>query len=106
MKLEGYFSSLSKAQNAISELQRSGFTNAHIEMGTGQNDSDFYNSWSDPNLYGGSVNPVINEASILAADANLTGGFGEIINSKHRVVVEADENSSLAMKIIQKSMGI
>lgn len=117
MILEGYFENLKKAQKALSELEKAGF-NAHLSLneaaieelnvatnfaGSGSN-----TSLSDLVLNSGNHEVDIDKAPIYAADPNVSGmaGFEEIINSKHKIVVETNENNSLvAMEIIEKIAG-
>lgn len=118
MELVGYFETLKKANEAVKQLQDSGFHNASSDMNDHyieENDAHINLAGTEtaPSLSGlvmnsGDSDLDMSKRPLAAADPAVSGmsGFDEITNINNRVLVEVNENNlSNAKKIIEEIGG-
>jgi hypothetical protein len=109
MKLEGYYMTVERANEALSKLKTAGFNNAHIQI----DDNNGYirrnltntNDYSLSNLV---IDPIEMKKSPLTAVSpiiNVTAGFAEFYDNNYKLVVDTDVNSMQRAKDIIKSLG-
>ncbi len=118
MKIEGYFSSIKKANDAIKQLQQAGFKTSYLDLKDEYDENrnikinlagtEHSSSLSDLVLGSGlTVVEDRSKASLAAADPMVSGmaNMEEITDINSKIVVEIDDgNVEEAQKII-KDMG-
>lgn len=117
MKVEGYFDSLKKANEAVSALKNAGFQNASLDLMdetikernviTNLPGTEMNTSLSDLVLESGNRGIDIGKAPLSAADPMVSSmaGFEEIADLGHKIVVEVNNSAVDEAKNIISKMG-
>jgi hypothetical protein len=118
MKIEGFFSGIKNANEAVQKLKKAGINNSYVDL----NEHYMTNNNTESNLAGNSTTPSLSDlvlrsgdpsgatdkAPLLAASPMVSGmgGFEEIMDVNYKVVANIDESSkSEASRIIQSAGG-
>lgn len=112
MKIEGYFSGIKAANEAVEALKNVGIQDAVADI------NDHYTGLTDPSNSGAGRNPVNlsdlvltnddhNAGSLAAASPMVSGmgGFEEIADANYRVIVNIDDKDAEKAKQIIAKMG-
>lgn len=117
MKIEGFFSNIKTANDAVDKLKSNGFNNAVVDI----NDHYIDDRNVQTNLPGTETSPSLSglilksdtavvdrsKAPLTAADPMVSGmgTFDEIADVNSKVIVEADEKDADRVRQVIKSMG-
>lgn len=112
MKIEGYFSGIKAANEAVEALKKLGIQDAVADI------NEHYVGVSDPSSRGAGINPVnlsdlvltndAHDAGPLAAASPMVsgmGGFEEIADINYRVIVNTEDDTAEKAKQIIVKMG-
>lgn len=118
MKLEGYFRSIKKANDAIKQLQQTGFKNSYLDLKDDYDENrnmkinlagtEHSSSLSDLVLGSGLTIVEDRSKAPLAAANPMVSGMGnmeEITDINSKIVVEVDNNNIENAQKIIKDMG-
>lgn len=116
MKIEGFFSTIKNANEAVERLRQAGYnsfadinehytTNKNVETNFPGNENT--PSLSDLVLRSGESSEVTDKSPLIAASPMVSGmgDFEEVMDVNYKVVVNADENNEDAVSEIIKSSG-
>lgn len=110
MKLEGYFMTIERANEAMAKLKEAGFNNAYVEID--DNNRNIQRNLADTNSAYRLANFTVDPSEIKSAPLtaispiiNVKAGFSEFNDNNYRVVVEVDKGSASKAENIIKSVG-
>ncbi len=116
MKIEGFFSGIKNANEAVEKLRQSGFNsyadiNEHYMINNNV-DTNFPGNENTPSLSdlvlrSGDSSEVTDKAPLIAASPMVSGmgNFEEVMDVNYKVVVNVDETNKASAEDILKSMG-
>lgn len=117
MKIEGFFSGIKNANEAVEKLKNSGFKNSYADinehyMANNNVETNIPGTENTPNLSdlvlrSGDANEVSDKSPLIAASPMVSGygDFEEIMDVNYKVVAEVDENSVQKVSQIMKDLG-
>jgi hypothetical protein len=110
MKLEGYFMTIERANEAMAKLKEAGFNNSYIEIDN--NNRNIQRNLADTNSAYRLANFIVDPSEIKSAPLtaispiiNVKAGFSEFDDNNYRIVVEADKGSVSKAESVIKSVG-
>lgn len=117
MKIEGFFSGIKNANEAVEKLKQSGFNNCysdinehytvHNNVETNFPGNENTPSLSDLVLRSGDASEVSDKAPLIAASPMVSGfgDFEEVMDVNYKVVANVDEKDEKRVSELLKDMG-
>lgn len=117
MKIEGFFSGIKNANEAVEKLRQAGFTNSYVDINdhytvhnnveTNFPGNENTPSLSDLVLRSGDPSEVTDKSPLIAASPMVSGygRFEEVMDVNYKVVANVDENNQASASDIIKSLG-
>jgi len=117
MKIEGFFSRIKNANEAVEKLRHAGFNNAYTDINehytvnnnveTNFPGNENTPSLSDLVLRSGDASSITDKSPLIAASPMVSGygKFEEVMDVNYKVVANVDDNNKEAASRIIKEMG-
>lgn len=110
MRIEAYFMTLERANQAMAKLKAAGFTNAYISID--DNNRNIKRNLADTNLTYGLSNLVIDPSDMkkspltsISPIVNVTAGFSEFDDNNYKLIVETDRSMTQNASDVILSLG-